>query len=77
MNRRKFSLGFACLLVLAGADAEVVSLKLRPSHAREILRVAVVRVAGTLLRVFVGDRSVAAGDRVRIEIQGECEVLEA
>ncbi|HEY3900309.1 MAG TPA: ATP-binding cassette domain-containing protein [Chthoniobacter sp.] len=60
----------------AGVDAEIVSLELRPSDAREILRVAVVRVAGNLLRVFVRDRSVSAGDRVRIAIQGECEILE-
>jgi ABC-type Fe3+/spermidine/putrescine transport system ATPase subunit len=59
-----------------GVEGEVVSLELRPSDAREILRVAVVRVGGNLLRVLVRDRSVSVGDRVRVEIEGECEMLE-
>ena len=60
----------------AGIEAEVISLELRPSDAREILRVAVVRVEGKLLRVLLRDRNLSIGDRVRVEIRGECEVLE-
>jgi hypothetical protein len=57
-------------------EAEVISFELRPSNTREILRVAVVRVEGKLLRVLLRDQHVAVGDQVRVEIQGECEVLE-
>ncbi len=59
-----------------GIEAEVVSLELRPSEAREVRRVAVVRVAGKLLRLFVRERSVSVGERVRIRIEGECEPVE-
>jgi ABC-type Fe3+/spermidine/putrescine transport system ATPase subunit len=59
-----------------GIEAEIVSLELRPSESREVRRVAVVRVAGHLLRVFVRERVVSAGERVRIAIEGECEPVE-
>jgi len=59
----------------AGVEAEVVSLELRPSEAREVRRVAVVRVEGNLLRLFVRERTVTVGERVRVGIEGECEPI--
>ena len=59
-----------------GIEAEVVSLELRPSEAREVRRVAVVRVAGKLLRLFARERTVSVGERVRVCIEGECESLD-
>jgi ABC-type Fe3+/spermidine/putrescine transport system ATPase subunit len=61
---------------LTGVEAEVVSLELRPSETREVRRVAVVSVAGNLLRLFVRERTVSVGERVRICIDGECEPVE-
>jgi iron(III) transport system ATP-binding protein len=59
-----------------GVEAEVVSLELRPSEAREVRRIAVVRVAGNLLRLVVREGTVSAGQRVRVRIEGECELVE-
>jgi ABC-type Fe3+/spermidine/putrescine transport system ATPase subunit len=59
-----------------GVEAEVVSLELRPPDAREVRRIAVVRVAGSLLRVFVREGSVFTGDRVRVQIDGTCDPIE-
>jgi ABC-type Fe3+/spermidine/putrescine transport system ATPase subunit len=61
---------------LQGIEAEVVSLELRPSETREVRRVAVVRVAGQMLRVFARERTLSVADRVRIQIEGECEQVE-
>lgn len=61
---------------ITGVEAEVVSLELRPSETREVRRVAVVRVAGNLLRLFVRERTVSVGERVRIRVDGECEPVE-
>jgi len=61
---------------LEGVEAEVVSLELRPSDAREVRRVAVVRVAGNRLRLFVRERVLSVGERVRVQIEGECEPVE-
>ena len=41
----------------------------------EIRRVAVVRAAGSLLRVFVPDRPLAVGEHVRVQIEGQCDPL--
>ena len=60
-----------------GIEAEVVSLEIAPLRdARSGRRVAVLRVAGSVLRVFVRERALCAGERVRIYVEGECEVLE-
>jgi hypothetical protein len=59
-----------------GVEAEVVSLELRPSETRAVRRVAVVRVAGKLLRVILRERTAAIGDRLRVGIEGECESVE-
>jgi ABC-type sulfate/molybdate transport systems ATPase subunit len=59
-----------------GVEAEVIALELRPSETREVRRVAVVRVAGQLLRIFVREQTVTTGERVRIRIEGECEPIE-
>jgi ABC-type Fe3+/spermidine/putrescine transport system ATPase subunit len=59
-----------------GIEAEVVSLELRPSETREVRRVAVVRVAGKLLRIILHEQAVSVGDRVRVRIEGECEPVE-
>jgi len=59
-----------------GVEAEVVSVELRPPDAQEIRRIAVVRVAGRLLRVFVRGHSVSAGDRVRILIESACDLID-
>jgi ABC-type Fe3+/spermidine/putrescine transport system ATPase subunit len=60
----------------AGVETEIVSLELRPSETREIRLVAVVRVSGNLLRLFVRQRGLCIGDRVRVQIEGECEPVE-
>jgi ABC-type sulfate/molybdate transport systems ATPase subunit len=59
-----------------GVEAEVVALELRPSETRDVRRVAVVRVAGNLLRLFVRDGQLSVGDRIRIKIEGNCEPVE-
>jgi ABC-type sulfate/molybdate transport systems ATPase subunit len=59
-----------------GVEAEVVSLELRPSEGREVRRLAVVRVAGRLLRVFVRENKLSIGERVRVWIDGECDPVE-
>ncbi len=59
-----------------GVEVEVVSLELRPPEAREVRRIAVVRVAGNLLRVFVRDGSVTPGDRVHVRIDGTCDTID-
>ena len=56
-------------------EADVVSLELRQPEDREIRRVAVVRVADRLLRVSAADPSLAAGQRVRVRIDGACDVV--
>ncbi len=58
-----------------GVEAEVISLELRQPEAREIRRVAVVRAGGSLLRVFVRDRTLAIGDRIKIQIEGDCDAV--
>jgi ABC-type Fe3+/spermidine/putrescine transport system ATPase subunit len=58
-----------------GVEAEVVSVELRPPESREVRRVAVVRADGKLLRVFVDDQALAVGDKVRVWIEDECEIL--
>jgi ABC-type Fe3+/spermidine/putrescine transport system ATPase subunit len=60
----------------AGVEAEVVSVELRPPESREVRRIAVVRVSGKLLRLFVRDRALSIGERVRIRIDDECEVID-
>jgi ABC-type sulfate/molybdate transport systems ATPase subunit len=59
-----------------GVEAEVVSLELRPSETREVRRVAVVRVAGNLLRLFVREQTLSVGERVRVRIEGECDPVD-
>lgn len=55
-----------------GVAAEVVSLGVQPLGGGEVRRIALIRVADVLLRILVGDRLVASGDRVRVRIDGEC-----
>lgn len=59
-----------------GGEAEVVSLELRPSETREVRRVAVVRMAGKLLRIILHEQTVSLGSRVRVRIEGVCESVE-
>jgi ABC-type sulfate/molybdate transport systems ATPase subunit len=61
---------------LGGVEAEVVSLELRPSETREVRRIAVVRVAGNLLRLIVRQGELCVGDSIRVQIEGECEQVE-
>jgi ABC-type Fe3+/spermidine/putrescine transport system ATPase subunit len=58
-----------------GVDAEVIGIEARPTSGREVRRIALVRVAGKLLRVFAAEKSLSAGDRVRIRIDGACECV--
>lgn len=60
----------------AGVEAEVVSLELRPSEARAVRRVAVVRAGGKLLRLIIHERNLSIGERIRVGIEGECESVE-
>jgi len=59
-----------------GVEAEVLSLELRPPEGREVRRVAVVRVAGDILRVFTRGRPLSVGERVRVRIDGECDPVQ-
>jgi len=59
-----------------GVEAEVVSIELRPPEAREVRRIAVVRVGENTLRLFTDERSVAVGQRVCVRIEDGCELLE-
>jgi ABC-type Fe3+/spermidine/putrescine transport system ATPase subunit len=61
---------------LEGVEGEVVALELRPSETREVRRVAVVRVSGNLLRLFVRESVLSVGDRMRVQIEGECDPVE-
>jgi ABC-type Fe3+/spermidine/putrescine transport system ATPase subunit len=58
-----------------GVEAEVVSLELRSSEVREVRRIAVVRVKNELLRVFAREHNVSVGQKIRVRIEGECELL--
>jgi ABC-type sulfate/molybdate transport systems ATPase subunit len=60
-----------------GVEAEVMAMEIRPPDTREIRRVAVVRVAGKLLRVFLRDESPVIGNRVHVRIEGACDTVEA
>jgi hypothetical protein len=57
-------------------EAEVVSLELRPSEQGAVRRIAVMRAAGGMLRVFMRDDKPSVGARVWVEIDGECEMVE-
>lgn len=59
-----------------GVEAEVVSIEMRPPESREVRRIAVVRAQGQILRLFAGDHPLMVGARVRIKIDGECDVVE-
>ncbi len=59
-----------------GVGAEVVALSLRPPELRDMVRVAVIRSSGNLLRVIVRNREVSIGERVRVAIDGECDLIE-
>ena len=59
-----------------GIEAEVVSLELHPAETREVRRVAVVQVGENVLRLFVRERALAVGERVRVQIDGECETVD-
>jgi ABC-type sulfate/molybdate transport systems ATPase subunit len=59
-----------------GIEADVVSMELRPSESREARRIAVARASGKLLRLFAPDDGVCVGQRIRVRITGECELLE-
>jgi ABC-type Fe3+/spermidine/putrescine transport system ATPase subunit len=56
-----------------GVQAEVVSLELRPSETREVRRLAVVRAAGSLLRLILREGALEVGQRVHVRIEGGCE----
>ena len=59
-----------------GVEAEVISIELRPPEAREVRRIAVVRVAGKLLRLFANEHPVNTGDHIKVRVDDGCEVLE-
>jgi iron(III) transport system ATP-binding protein len=59
-----------------GVEAHVVGMEIRPSETNRVRRVAVVRVAGFLLRVFVRDVPAQLGDTVRIRIDGKSDPVD-
>ena len=59
-----------------GVEAEVLSVEVRPPEGREVRRVAVVRAAGRVLRVFARGRDLSVGERVRVRIEGTCDPIE-
>lgn len=59
-----------------GIEGEVVSIELRPPESRDVRRVAVVRAAGSLLRLFVDGHVLKIGSRIRIRIDEDCETLD-
>jgi len=59
-----------------GVEAEVLSLELRPPELRQARWIAVVGLATHRLRISVGNAQLPPGDRVRVWIDGECEVLD-
>jgi ABC-type sulfate/molybdate transport systems ATPase subunit len=59
-----------------GIEAVVLALELRPPEGREVRRVAVVSVAGNILRVFARERSLSVGGHVRVRIDGECDPIQ-
>lgn len=59
-----------------GIEAEIVSIELRPPDAREVRRIAVVRAAGNLLRVFVREDPVSVGQRIHVRIDGACDTID-
>jgi ABC-type Fe3+/spermidine/putrescine transport system ATPase subunit len=60
-----------------GVEAEVVSIEIRPSDGREIRRIAMVQAGGECLRLYISSHALSPGDRVRVQIAGECECVEA
>lgn len=59
-----------------GIEGEVVSIELRPPESRNVRRVAVVRAAGNLLRLFLDGHGLTVGSRVRVRIDENCETLD-
>lgn len=59
-----------------GTETEVVSVEFRPSDGREVRRIAVIRAGGESLRVFHHEATLVIGTRVRVRIEGECELVE-
>ena len=59
-----------------GIEGEVVSIELRPPESRDVRRVAVVRAAGNLLRLFVDGHALNVGSRVRVRIRDNCDTLD-
>lgn len=60
-----------------GLEVEVSSVELRPPEGREVRRVAVLRVAGHVLRVFAREWTPSVGQRVRVRIDGECDPVDS
>jgi ABC-type Fe3+/spermidine/putrescine transport system ATPase subunit len=60
-----------------GAEAEVVRIEVRPPAAGiDVCRIALVRVAGSLLRVSLRDAIPNPGDHVRVQVEGPCDPIE-
>jgi iron(III) transport system ATP-binding protein len=59
-----------------GVEGEVVSIELRPPEVRGVRRIAVVQVGGKVLRLFMEDKVITIGSRVRVRIEGDGELLE-
>jgi ABC-type Fe3+/spermidine/putrescine transport system ATPase subunit len=59
----------------SGVEAEVVAIELRPPETKEVRRIAVVRAGERTLRLFAPDGAVGVGRRIRVRIEGECELL--
>ena len=59
-----------------GVEAEVVALAVRPPEIRDVVRVAIVQSLGKLLRVFARGRMLSIGERIQVQIDGECEPVE-
>lgn len=77
--------GRVCLLVRPGQGrivsasqgvaGEIVALELRPPERNSVQKIAVVRVAGQVLRVQVTDPRAQVGQTIHILIEGACEFV--
>ena len=59
-------------LAADGVPGDVVGIELRPPLVRDVRRVAVIRVGPVTVRVPLGGRAVAVGDRVGVRVEGAC-----
>ncbi len=60
-----------------GVEAEIISVEIRATESPEIRRIGILSSGGQHLSTILSEKTLSAGKRVRVLIEGECEVLSA